>query len=155
MAETIRNMKHGKYIHELNTVKSKHPQVEYPMPLVQGEPDLNGADFSIGIAYITKPVVMGGDPHSHDFDQVLFFIGADLKNAKDFNAELEMYLEDKFEPINFASFVHVPAGTMHGTVNVKKVNKPFVFIDVTLAPSGSSRPYATLIKKVENDETCQ
>jgi hypothetical protein len=147
MSETIGNMKQGKYIHLLNTVKSKHPQVEYPMPLVQGGPDLNGADFSMGIAYITKPVVMGGDPHSHDFDQILFFIGADPKNAKNFDAELEMYLEDKFEPISSASYVHVPAGTMHGTVNVKKVNKPFIFMDITLAPLGSSRPYATLVKK--------
>ena len=147
MAEKSANMKPGKYIHLLNTVKSKHPNVENPMPLVQGGPDLNGANYSMGIAYITKPVVMGGDPHSHDFDQILFFIGADPKNAKDFDAELEMYLEDKFEPISSASFVHVPAGTMHGTVNVKKVNKPFIFMDVTLAPLGSNRPYATLVKK--------
>ena len=147
MSETTGNMKQGKYIHLLNTVKSKHPQIDYPMPLVQGGPDLNGANFSMGIAYVTKPVVMGGDPHSHDFDQILFFIGADLKDAKNFDAELEMYLEDKFEPINSACFVHVPAGTMHGTVNVKKVNKPFIFMDITLAPLGSSRPYATLVKK--------
>ena len=140
-------MKRSNYIHELNTVKSKHPQVEFPMPLVQGGPDLNGANFSMGMAYVTQPVVMGGDPHAHTFDQILFFIGADLKNAKDFDAELEMFLEDKFEPINTASFVHVPAGTMHGTVNVKKVNKPFIFIDITLAPLGSSRPYATIVKK--------
>jgi hypothetical protein len=152
MAESMGPMKHGKYINELVTVKSKHPQVEYPLPIVQGGPDLNGAHFSMGIAYITKPVVMGGDPHSHTFDQILFFIGADLRNTKDFDAELEMFLEDKFEPFNYASFIHVPAGTMHGTVNVKKVNKPFIFIDVTLAPSGSSRPYATLVKKVEYNE---
>ena len=146
MADTIGNVNHQKFIHLLNTVKSKHPEVEYPMPLIQGGSDLNGADFSMGIAYITKPVVMGGDPHLHDFDQILFFIGADPKNAKDFDAELEMYLEDKFEPISSASFVHVPAGTMHGTVNVKKVNIPFIFMDITLAPLGSSRPYATLVK---------
>jgi len=153
MVKSTGSPKQGKYVHELNIVKSKHPQVEYPMSLVQGGPDFNGADFSMGIAYITKPVVMGGDPHSHNFDQILFFIGSDLRNTKDFDAEIEMFLADKFEPINYASFVHVPAGTLHGTVNVKKVNKPFIFIDVTLAPSGSNRPYAKLVKIAENNET--
>jgi hypothetical protein len=146
MTEQTGNKGESKFIHELNTVKSIHPTVEYPMPLVQGGRDLNGANFSVGMGCITKPVVMGGDPHTHEFNQVLFFIGGDMKNPKDFDAEIEMYLGDKFEPFNYASYIYIPAGTLHGTVNVKKVNKPFIYMDVTLAPLGSSRPYATIRK---------
>jgi hypothetical protein len=150
MAEPMGHIKRGKYIQELKTRMSKYQQIEYPLFIVKGDPDLNGADFSMGHAYITKPLIMGGDAHSHDFDQVLFFLGGDPKNTTDFDAEIEIFLEDKYELVNGASFIHVPAGIMHCPLIVKKVNKPFVFIDVTLAPSESDRPLSKLAKNGEN-----
>ncbi len=148
MAEPMGHIRHGKYIKELKTRMSKYPQIEYPMYIVKGDPDLNGTAFSIGSTFISNPLIMGGDGHAHNFDQILLFLGGDPRNTTDFDAEIDMFLEDKFERINFASFVHVPAGTMHGPLIVKKVTKPFIFIDVTLAPSESDRPLSKLAKKV-------
>lgn len=141
------HIKHGKYIKELKTRMSKYHQIEYPLFIVKGDPDLDGADFSIGRTYITKPFIMGGDAHSHDFDQILFFLGGDPRNTTDFDAEIEIFLDDKYELINCASFVHIPAGTMHCPLIVKKVNKPFIFMDVTLAPTESDRPLSKLAKQ--------
>jgi hypothetical protein len=150
MAEPMGHIKHGKYIQELKTRMSKYQQIEYPLFIVKGDPDLNGTHFSMGRAYVTKPLIMGGDAHSHDFDQILFFLGSDPRNTTDFDAEIEIFLEDKYEEIDCACFVHVPAGIMHCPLIVKKVNKPFVFIDVTLDPSESDRPLSKLSKNGGN-----
>jgi hypothetical protein len=119
---------------------SKYKQIEYPLWIVRGETDLGGANFSIGRTYITKPLVMGGDTHSHDFDQILFFLGGDPRNVEDFDAEIDLFLGGKHELINYAACVHVSAGMAHCPLIVKKVNNPFVFMDVTLAPTDSDRP---------------
>ena len=136
----VSHSRHGKHIMELKTGRSIYEQVEYPAWMIMGGRDLNRANFSVGHFYITKPFNMGGDTHSHDFDQVLFFLGGDPKNTEDFDAEIEIFLEEKYELITRASCVHIPAGTKHCPLIVKKVNKPFIFMDVTLAPMGSNRP---------------
>ncbi|MGD9118836.1 MAG: hypothetical protein PVJ08_08955 [Dehalococcoidia bacterium] len=147
MSEPMGHIKHGKHILELKTRMSKYPQIEYPLSIIKGDPDLDGANFSIGRAYITKPLIMGGDAHSHDFDQILFFLGGDPKNTTDFDAEVEIFLGDKYELVNYASCVHITAGTIHCPLVVKKVNKPFIFLDITLAPSESDRPLSKLAQQ--------
>jgi hypothetical protein len=144
MAEPIKHVRRGKHILEIKTRMSKYKQIEYPLWIIKGETDLNGANFSIGRSYITKPLIMGGDAHSHDFDQVLFFLGGDPKNPTDFDAEIELFLGEKYEVINHAACIHVPAGLIHCPLIVKKVNKPFIFMDVTLAPTDSDRPLSKL-----------
>ena len=147
MAEPMGHIQHGKGIIELKTRMSKYEQIEYPLCIVKGDPDLGGADFSLGRAYITKPIIMGGYAHSHDFDQILFFLGGDPKNTTDFDAEVEIFLGDKYEKISYASCIHITAGTMHCPLIVKKVNKPFIFLDITLAPSESDRPPSKLVSQ--------
>jgi hypothetical protein len=146
MSEPMGHIKHGKYVKELKTRMSKYHQIEYPMYIVKGDPDLDGTNFSMGSTFITQPLIMGGDAHSHNFDQILFFLGGDPRKTTDFDAEIEVFLDDKFELIDRASFVRVPASVMHGPLIVKKVNKPFIFVDVTLAPSESDRPLSKLAK---------
>ena len=147
MAEPMGHIKHGKHIMELKTRMSKYPQIQHPLFIVKGDPDLDGADFSLGRVYVTEPLIMGGDAHTHDFDQILFFLGGDPRDTTDFDAEVEIFLGDKYEVINYASCVHIPAGMMHCPLIVKKVNKPFIFIDITLAPSESDRPLSKLAQQ--------
>jgi hypothetical protein len=140
MAEPIQHKRHGKYLIELGSRPSKYDEIEFPLWGVQGKADFNGANFSVGGCLITRPVLMGGDPHTHEFDQVLFLFGADFRNIQDFDAEIEMFLGDRTQSFNYAACIHVPAGTTHGRLHVKKVNKPVFYMDVTLAPSESDRP---------------
>lgn len=143
MVEPMGHIKHGKYVNELKTKMPKYREFEYPGFLVKGDPDLGGANFSLGRVFVTQPYVSGGDTHTHDFDQILFFLGGDPRDPTDFDAEIEMFLDDKYELINCACFVHVPAGTKHCPLIVKKVNKPFISMDITLSTSESDRPPLT------------
>lgn len=147
MIEEVSHVKHGQHIMELKTRMSKYKQIEYPLWIVQGQRDLDGANFSIGRSFITEPLIMGGDAHSHDFDQVLLFLGGDPRNTEEFDAEIDLFLGEKYELINYAACVHIPAGVIHCPLIVKKVNKPFIFIDVTLAPTESDRPLSKLARE--------
>lgn len=139
MAEHIR---HGEYILELKTGMSIYKQVVAPQIGVSGGRDLGGANFSLGWSYLTEPFLMVAESHTHDFDQIVFFMGGDPNNVADFGAEVEMHLGENQEKhiINYPSCVYIPKGLAHGPLNIKSVTRPIMFIDVTLSPGFSIRP---------------
>jgi hypothetical protein len=139
MAEHI---KHGPYIMELKTGMSIYKQVTSPQIGVSGSRDLAGANFSLGFSFLTQPFLMVAEAHKHDFDQIIFFLGGNPENVADFDAEIEMGFgeEKSMSIVNYPACVFIPSGTMHGPLNIKKVNQPFMFIDVTLSPGFSIRP---------------
>ncbi|HUT68984.1 MAG TPA: hypothetical protein VMW86_10625 [Dehalococcoidales bacterium] len=134
--------KHGEYILELTTNKSMYKQIIADQLAVAGARDLNNANFSMGWSYLTEPFLMVAEAHTHDFDQIIFFLGGDPGNVGDFGAEVEMSLGENQEKyiINYTSCVYIPAGLLHCPLDVKKVNKPIMFIDITLSPGLSIRP---------------
>lgn len=136
----IENIKHGEHIVELKTGYSIYKQVIAPQMGAFGARDLNGADFSLGWSFLTQPFLMVAEPHKHDFDQVIFFMGGDPNNVGDYDAEVEMGLENTVHLINYPACVYVPKGLMHGPLNIKRVTKPIMFIDITLSPGPSIRP---------------
>jgi hypothetical protein len=94
--------------------------------------------------YLAEPYLMIKEPHSHDFDQFYLIIGADLANAKDFQAEIELYLgeEQELHLITAPTAVHIPKGMVHGPLNFKKTDRPIILIDSLL-----SAQYATVGKE--------
>jgi hypothetical protein len=129
-----KNIKRGDYIIELKPGYSMFKEVVAPQMGAFGAFDLNGANFSMGWSLLTQPFLMASDSHKHDFDQVIFFMGGDPNNVADFDAELEFGLDGKTNSITFPACVYIPGGTLHGPLNVKRVTKPVMFIDITLAP---------------------
>ena len=138
------NIKHTNNIIEIKPKTSPFKQIEYPNWALSGEKDFAGASYSVGTSYLTQPFLMVEDTHSHDFDQILFFVNADLRKPKDFHAEIEITLEEDGELgkhiIDYAACVYIPAGTQHGPVAIRKVDQPITFTDVTLSPAHSDRP---------------
>lgn len=136
------NRKHGEYITELATLKSVYKQITAAQVAIGGARDLNNANFSLGWSYLTEPFLMVEEAHTHDFDQIILFLGGDPGNVGDFGAEVEMHLGENQEKhiINYTSCVYIPAGLRHCPLNVKKVNRPITFIDITLSPGFSIRP---------------
>ena len=70
----------------------------------------------------------------HDFDQCLLLMGADPNDLSDFDAEVELCLGEEREKhiINSATVVHIPAGLVHCPLNIVKVNKPVLFLDISI-----------------------
>jgi hypothetical protein len=113
----------------------------FPVVISNGAKDYEGSDFSLRIHYIAEPGILIKEPHSHDFDQFYFFLGADLGKIKEFYAEVEFSLGEEGEKhiITIPTTVHVPKGMIHGPMNFKKIGKPIIFIDTLLSAQYSTK----------------
>jgi mannose-6-phosphate isomerase-like protein (cupin superfamily) len=99
-----------------------------------------GADSNVSIAwrYIEKPMVMDKVPHAHpDFDEFLVFLGGNLENTFDFDAEIDMYMgkEQEIYTINKATIVYIPKGLFHCPIDFKRIGKPVLFQPIPLTPA--------------------
>jgi hypothetical protein len=91
---------------------------------------------------ITKPVSMA-EPHSHDFDEIFHFFGADASDISDFQAVVEFTIGENLEvhTITEPTIVYVPRGLVHAPINVKTVNRPIIFMNVANASEYSEIPW--------------
>jgi hypothetical protein len=107
----------------------------------------NGSPFSMGILTLDKPLYMIKEPHKHDFDQFIMFMGAETLHPEVFEAEIEFCLGPEMEThyITSPTIVHIPKGFIHCPLNFKIINKPIFFIDTMLTPE-----YVRNIVKEEN-----
>jgi hypothetical protein len=71
--------------------------------------------------------------HSHDFHELLCFIGGNPENINDLGAEISIRLGDELEEhiITSATVVTIPPGLKHCPLVVKKVTRPFVFLEIS------------------------
>jgi hypothetical protein len=135
--DKISNVKHGPYISEFKPGYSLHKTITAPMIGAFGAKDIDGANLALGFSYLTEPFTMIAESHKHDFEQFLFFIGGDPKNFADFGAEIELTLDAEINTINYASWVYIPKGIMHCPLNIKRIDKPVIFIDARLTREAS------------------
>lgn len=106
-----------------------------PIVSLYGEKFGDGANFSLFWRYIKEPWFMRDDPHAHDFEQFLCFLGGNPNDVGDFGAEVELSLGEEGEKliIDTTSIVHIPKGLIHCPLNFKRIDKPIVFMDIFLA----------------------
>jgi len=131
MAET----KTGKYIRTGVTVPSNHPEVASPILSLRSDEGYGNLKFSMAWEPITQPFMMLPDSHQHDFDQFLCFLGGDPRNMLDLGGEVELTLSEdgknlEKHSITTASTVFIPKGLYHAPLNFKRVDKPFIFINL-------------------------
>jgi hypothetical protein len=124
---------------ELKPCKSFHATITAPMIVAMGKKDVPDNNFSMGFAYIEKPVTLIDVAHKHPFDQWIFLVGADGKNFLDFGADVEFELDKKVYKINYSCYAFIPKGMYHCPLVIKKVRKPIVFIDARVTQAASVR----------------
>ena len=137
--EELKNIRHGSNIIEFQPWQSIHDTITAPMITALGGKDIPGSDLAIGFAYITKPESLGGDTHQHPFDQWVFLIGGDGRNFLDFDADIEMFLDDEVHKVNYPCYFFIPKGMKHCPLVVKRIGKPLVFIDARVTEAASVR----------------
>jgi len=89
------------------------------------------ADCSMGYHCISKPMSFDR-PHSHDFPEMLCFIGGNPRDITDFGAEIEFTLGGEKHLITTTAVVSIPKGVKHCPIVFKKVTKPIIFLEVSL-----------------------
>ena len=67
---------------------------------------------------------VGTEPHAHDYDEVIAFIGTDNNDPYNLGAEVELYLGDERHIITKTSLVFIPAGLKHCPLTFLRVDRP-------------------------------
>ena len=74
------------------------------------------------------------NPHVHDYDEVLIWTGGDPDDPHDLGAEIYMEIEGERHVITTSGSVYIPAGTVHCPLGFNRVDRPFRFSALSLAP---------------------
>ena len=71
--------------------------------------------------------------HSHDFHELLCFVGGNPENIDDLGAEISICLGEELEEhiIKSATVVSIPPGLKHCPLKVTKITRPFVFLEIS------------------------
>ncbi len=139
MADT----KYGKYI--LRGVKKEKAGAGKPGVIttsLEGLKDWAGIHHRLNWKYITQPAVLSEEPHSHDFEEFLCFIGCNPAEPKELGAEIELSMGEEQEKhiIDVPTIVCIPKGVVHSPVNFKKIDKPILFCNICLSPEYEKKP---------------
>jgi hypothetical protein len=123
----------AKYIKTNTTRPSWHPQVTAPIPFLKSAEDYGNLGLHMSWKCITVPYTDESEPHFHNFNQFLCFLGGDPNNMLDLGGEVELTLNEdgvNMEQHVFTSLttVSIRAGLHHCPLVFTKVEKPFYLL---------------------------
>jgi len=141
--------KYGKCIHTKDLIRKIPYYGGKSIVAHDGELD---ADCSMGYHCIAKPMSFD-EPHSHNFPEMLCFIGGNPTDITDFGAEIEFTLGGETHKITQPAVVSIPGGVEHCPIVFTKITRPIIFLEVSLTriwkPAGRApKKKADLINKV-------
>lgn len=67
-------------------------------------------------------------PHCHDFDEYMVFASIDPQDVSNLGGEIEFWMEDEKHIITKSTAVFIPKFIMHLPMNIKRVDRPFMWI---------------------------
>ncbi len=65
--------------------------------------------------------------HSHDFDEILGFMGSRRENPKELNAEIELWLGDEPYILTKSCLIFAPRGLSHCPLLFRRIDSPVFF----------------------------
>ncbi len=80
------------------------------------------------------------EPHTHDYSQVIGFIGGYPGADQDLDGEITMWLDGHQEVFTRNHLIFIPAGVIHGPIMFNKINKPVLFLVIAMTGQYSRKP---------------
>jgi hypothetical protein len=62
--------------------------------------------------------------HSHEFPEIIAFIGTDHQDVANLGGEIEIWIDGKQNLIDKSFLAFIPAGIPHGPLRIRRVDKP-------------------------------
>jgi hypothetical protein len=83
----------------------------------------------------------------HKFPGVVGLLGTDPDNPMDLGAEMEVYMGPEMEKeiVTTSRLSFMPANFVHGPSNVKKVTRPYIFIEINQSPKHTQKGLIELV----------
>ncbi len=73
------------------------------------------------------------ETHTHDFDEVIGFIGSNREDPQDLGGEITIWLDGNKHVLNKTCLIFIPAGVKHCPILFNRIDRPIFF--VTISPS--------------------
>lgn len=93
-------------------------------PLLWMDDSVMKGAFYMECNWFHKPTQFSPDTHTHDFDEVLAFIGIDPENPQKLNGEVELWLDGEKLVLTESCLVFIPKGMSHCPMHVRRADKP-------------------------------
>lgn len=74
-------------------------------------------------------------PHTHNFDEVIGFVGTSENDPYDLGGEITIWLDNDKHILKRTSLIFLPAGTRHCPVQFNRIERPVFF--VMISPGGN------------------
>ena len=142
--------KYGQYFVE---VKRSQIRGEDGVPVFDGlmvKPDKLGYNMNFGFQFVKKPFKNNNPAHTHDFPEFLIFYGANLEDPEDFGGNVvELCMGEELEKhvITKPTIVYLPPELVHCPLEITRVDKPFVMMEIMLVPPGGGKREPFKFKK--------
>jgi hypothetical protein len=113
-----------------------HPNVMSPQAYFRGASQIPGANMNMGWQVLTDPMHLEREPHTHDVDEYLIFLGWKLPDVFEFDADIDFYLGEEQEhyTIDKATIIYIPKGMVHCPLNFRRIGIPILFHAILMAP---------------------
>ena len=97
-------------------------------------------NFKMGHQILTKDMIGDNPAHYHNHHEVLMWLGATPDDPADFGAEVHFCFGEEQEEHVFIkpTLVVLPPGLVHGPLDVVKVERPVIQIEMMFAPEDGS-----------------
>jgi hypothetical protein len=108
-----------------------------PQAYFRGARQIPGANLNMGWQLFVKPIHLEKEPHTHDIDEYLIFLGGKLPDLfASFKAEIDFWIGEEQEKhlINKATIIFIPKGLVHCPLNFRKIDEPILFHAILLGP---------------------
>ena len=97
------------------------------------EDEIMEGAFSVICSWYWKATEEEGSPsHTHDFDEVIGFLGNDPDNPQDLGGEVEFWMEDEKYLLTKSCLIYCPKGLRHCPLRVTRVDRPFMFLAMSV-----------------------
>ena len=118
------------------------PFLASPQAYFRGARQIPGANLNMGWQVFTRPIHLEKEPHTHDVDEYLIFLGSKLPDVfSSFKAEVDFWIgkEQEYHLINEATIIFIPKGLLHCPLNFRIINEPILFQAILLSPRFTKR----------------
>ena len=104
--------------------------------------DLLNYNFSFGHQFVRKPFKGDNPAHTHNFQEFLAWYGGNPDDPDDFGAEVVFYFGEELEKHVFTkpTVVSLPPGLVHCPLEITRVDRPIIQIEMMLAPPEGAAP---------------
>jgi len=113
------------------------PFIAKPQAYFRGAHQIPGAGINMGWQLFIEPVYLEKEPHTHDADEYLIFLGNDPADwFSSFDAQIDLFLGEEMEKylIDKPTVVYIPPKMVHCPLNFRVLNRPVLFTALLQTP---------------------